>query len=288
MLLGQLLIIEILRDCMDILFGNHEKGIVEQSKNQGFLCRSHINNYCFTKTLSLSSGLNFGNISFSTTSACRKEVIRKIFYTDQWTSNQKKENEDNLDSYWLQYLEDYQFFLNDLKTGLPIRIWCTNSPGALCDFLYVLYKCRDKKNPISIIDLPPYSKRTQYGPLISWQKICPGDISKYYHERILSYEQKISLCKKWEQLVNENTLLRVIVNGQLVSVSEDFYDPIIYGFMTSEPFKVSEFILDFMSAHLFCDNDFIISERIKYFVSCNKVSVLKKSDRFYDSILIKN
>lgn len=96
------------------------------------------------------------------------------------------------------------------------------------------------------------------------------------------------MIKYWEQLMKENAPLRVIVNGHLISVQEDFYDSIINKMIGEAPFQVSHLIVDVMRAYSLGISDFILSERLKSLIRCNVLEVVKKNVGFYDSVLKKH
>ena len=119
------------------------------------------------------------------------------------------------------------------KAGERIRIWYSEAPDELCAFSWMISlldswgidedKILHVKLPNSLLfyngDYETYSSSAMFEPnelvqLVGSQKV----LTKGYKE---------AKIKQWKKVKEENTQLRTVLNGQIVSVYEDFYDSVI-------------------------------------------------------------
>ena len=90
---------------------------------------------------------------------------------------------------------------------------------------------------ISIVKLP--TLKTNEGRLFnqknSWGDLAPEEWQRYYELQRLAFPEFIQSCAShWRALQKENSPLRTVLNGQLISVPENFYDNFIFHEITAE------------------------------------------------------
>ncbi|MDY3618656.1 DUF3658 domain-containing protein [Agathobaculum sp.] len=66
---------------------------------------------------------------------------------------------------------------------------------------------------------------------------CSPELLPYFYEkrRLLAGEEVHALCESWRTLERENAPLRVVANGEVRSVSEDYYDGQILACVSEKP-----------------------------------------------------
>ncbi len=120
----------------------------------------------------------------------------------------------------LDFKYEYDKLLKYANMASKIRIWSSHlDSNDYCLLLYLCYVLKDKK--ISVI----------YSDELNWEKTATlGCVSK---EEVIKLEQKEHILKKWEQeyfsnewlkLINDNTELRFMINGQVISCNIDYFD----------------------------------------------------------------
>jgi hypothetical protein len=117
-----------------------------------------------------------------------------------------------------------------INSGEDIRIWYSNQPDELCGLCWFITQIQDHKGRLFIIKLPGWE--LQHQGLIThtqgWGEIHPGAWHKFVK---LQKEASSLFCRTcvslWKNLSNENSPLRAVVNGNLVSIPETFYDSFI-------------------------------------------------------------
>lgn len=123
--------------------------------------------------------------------------------------------------------------------GQPLRIWAGQSASDACGLRWLMSRLvkAGTNNEIRLVLLPPYKKhgnqtvRCRDGGDLhpgEWGRLLPGAF-------VLSSDQQQVLAAEWDVLESENAPLRVSINGQLLSVSENFYDPFLQRTISALP-----------------------------------------------------
>lgn len=165
-----------------------------------------------------------------------------------------------------------------------IRIWRSNEPYNLCAFAFLCdllyeYDCR-----ISYVTLPAY--------YTSW-----GCVLGRTFKEMLKFEQplrkeEMELYKnEWQVLKKENSPLRAVINGHIVSVPVDFYDFLIEKVTPEkDTFYIEEilgaFTRDFNYLGVSCDWLYF---RVKKMIESGRFNLISipDSDRSFTAILRK-
>ena len=75
----------------------------------------------------------------------------------------------------------------------------------------------------------------------SWSEVAAEEFAgSLGNERKLTADERRMYAEMWGELVIENAPLRAVVNGTVLSVSEDFYDFIIWNRLTEKPVKEAD------------------------------------------------
>lgn len=121
------------------------------------------------------------------------------------------------------------------KRGEPARLWISSTPTDLCGACWILSLLAPYGGQILLCFFPQPE---------AWDSEASACWSACPTEKILSY---LSLQKElpqaaqhmaaqyWQTLCRENAPLRALVNGMLVSVPEDFYDPFLRRLLENIP-----------------------------------------------------
>ena len=125
---------------------------------------------------------------------------------------QDKQKERNL------FLQNYKTLIEEIGQNDVVRIWYSNSPS---EYFGMLYLC-------SIID---YTKKVYLTNCSDYVKDCIAvslledyELTKCsQHYKILNQKELQAYKETWEQLVQENSKLRVYENGRIIT-SEAYYD----------------------------------------------------------------
>ncbi len=116
--------------------------------------------------------------------------------------------------------------------GEAIRVWYSSQQDELCGLYWFMAQLERLKKcgPVYLIRLPEW-EADENGNLIQmtgWAEVLPGDWHRY-----LSLQKpappvfKQNCAFRWQTLQKENAPLRVVLNGRLISMPENLYDPVI-------------------------------------------------------------
>lgn len=94
----------------------------------------------------------------------------------------------------------------------------------------------------------------------SWGELPPGD---------------------WAQRRQENAPLRAVLSGRLVSVSAEFYDPLIRAQIPDGPFRVANLIGDVLGRYQLGIGDWWIAERIQAMEAKGELCAVAEANEFY-------
>lgn len=93
---------------------------------------------------------------------------------------------------------------------------------------------------------------------------------------------------KWNELKKENAPLRILLNGNITSVNEDFYDTFILHELTKEPIEETLFIAHILEKYHFMISDLWMDYRIEKMIHEQKIIVVSQTSAFrYQRIIQK-
>ena len=152
----------------------------------------------------------------------------------------------------------------------PVRIWTSRNPDEFCGFCHILTEL-PKDADIRVVELPEYEV---FGKEIrtysDWGEIDPYELGRFQRlERPLSTTERRYFSMLWRTMQQENSPLRAMVNGQLLSVGADFYDGIILREVEKQPreFHEGRLIGDVLGRYQLGLGDSLIALRIEEFIS---------------------
>jgi hypothetical protein len=172
--------------------------------------------------------LSIGDISEEQPGAKRKQTLNQLYSVYPYNEA------DQLAQEMLQNaVEDLNAVRERTAAGESIRIWYSNHPDELCGLYWFLWQRNQWKAPdgqVYLIKLPEW-EADENGIIlrrVSWGEVGAGEWHRY-----LNLQQSVtpvfchSCSTHWISLQMENAPLRVVLNGQLVSVPETIYDDFI-------------------------------------------------------------
>jgi hypothetical protein len=182
--------------------------------------------------------LDVGDISGQIDGCERKNVFQKV-----WGCVDFDERE--TEKFFHMQREDLEKLVTTATQGTPIRIWKSNAPYSACAFAFVCDVLRNIDCKTSVVSLPKYRKidENTIESYSNWGEISPGQFYSFLPlERELPNIEKHMESNLWQNLKAENAPLRAVVNGNLISVQEDFYDHIIIKNIPDEEFVMAQLI----------------------------------------------
>lgn len=114
----------------------------------------------------------------------------------------------------------------------PVRIWTGREPDAACGACWIASQLvgAGLRPETYIVALPAFTARRGGAAvrLRSWGEVSLDEWPAYLAlTRPLPGQILLEMASVWRRIEHENAPLRAVVNGEPVSVGEDFYDPFI-------------------------------------------------------------
>lgn len=184
--------------------------------------------------------LSMGDISENIPGTKRFDFLKSLYdiYPDLETADLDedivKEHHHWLDNAELGSKNTAEEILHRVSLGEDLRIWYSEcNPEDMCGLYWLMYLIKDlklKENQINVISLPCWDVSDD-GTCVhyrNWGEVSAGMWHSFLDkQRVLPIPLAREYASRWAMLREENSPMRAIVNGQLMSVPEDFYDFII-------------------------------------------------------------
>lgn len=264
---------------VEVLFGESGAASMKIAIEKGVISGST------EKVICLALMLDIGDIKEKVDSSYRQKLIFDMYIQNSYDNNEDSLKE--LKKAGKNYIDEQNRLINYILKGEPIRIWYSNAPYEMCGFYYICDLLKDISTKISVVKLPEYIKIDNV--VVSFQS--SEEIAPEQFTRLIRYEKRLSeieikmFSNKWLALVEDNSPLRVVINGQLIGVNENFYDNLIYKHLGYEPIKEVILIGKILGCYQLGIKDWWYASRIEYMIENNKIKMVEDSDNKYERII---
>lgn len=225
--------------------------------------------------------LDIGNIKEPAASIYRKELIYSMYAQNQW--EQDDETEAELRRTGDVYAEELRRLEQFLDEGETVRIWYSDAPYSRCGLYHLCRILTGHGNEVHVVKLPEYivggKVITSYR---NWGEAAAEEFAGFLScEKILSREEMRMYAWLWDELVEDNSPLRAVINGRVLGVPEDFYDFLIWKKLTAQPVKEARLIGDILGNYPVGIGDWWYAKRIEYYIQRGTICVIEDSENKY-------
>lgn len=229
-------------------------------------------------------GLDVGPLTGADAEQARFQLLTAWLGGDFPLPGQDPQDHAQARQQWQTCQQDQKRLLSGARQGQPVRIWYSQAPYSLCGFYETLWQLRESTCPVTAVALPQW--RVLADGVVqcchSWGELPPGDWAAYLPlEREIPQSVRRSIALDWAQLRQENAPLRAVLSGRLVSVSADFYDPLIRARIPDGPFRVASLIGDVLGRYQLGIGDWWIARRIRAMEDSGELRPVSEADAFY-------
>ncbi|MBD8070143.1 DUF1835 domain-containing protein [Bacillus sp. PS06] len=205
------------------------------------------------------------------------------------TIGQSHRNEWFYDHINLEQPNDYEFQnqfskslleIDDIREQDPIYIWTGNNVEEQIGIRFILYLLRNKTNDCYIINstdsyISNIKPMPINGHIYYTSQIKPNDLNFLFkqNQKInpLSQQDKEKYVDEWENLSQSTLVLRILSQGEIMNVSEDYYDDqileLIKGLKANQDsnhfVKTGAVIAEFLNISKMPVNPFYLEYRIR-------------------------
>lgn len=225
--------------------------------------------------------LDIGNIKEPVDSVYRKELIYSMYAQNQWEQDIEWDNEINkAGEIYIRELFRLKQFLNQ---GETVRIWYSDAPYSRCGFYHLCQILEKYENEIRVVKIPEYVVREKDITVYkNWNEVAAEEFAGFLSfEKSLSKEEVRMYSSLWNDLVEDNSPLRAVVNGKVLGVPEDFYDFQIWKRLTENPIKEVRLIGDILGHSQISIGDWWYAKRIEYYIQHKKIRIVEDSVNKY-------
>ena len=170
--------------------------------------------------------------------------------------------------------------INTAKVEKELRIWYANNAADKCGLYHLACALQGINCKIFVVEMPTSigSRKPEWEK--SWGEADPNDFHACLHlEREVDLAEREAFAKRWESLVAENSVLRVIIDGEVASVPADYLDEQILDLVPIDSeFKagyLEGMSLGFLSHYLSCG---FIDWRIEELIKQGKLVVVHRDN----------
>ncbi len=237
--------------------------------------------------------LSIGDISENQPGIKRKQTLERLYsnYPNDEGRQVAKEILEKAN-------KDLEMVRERAVAGESLRIWYSNQPDEMCGlywFMGLLNQWNVHDGQVSIVKLPEWEadEKENIVRKSSWGEVAPEEWHRYLvlQKPVLPVFRQ-GCASHWQELQGENTPLRAILNGQLVSTSQKLYDDFIVREIASEVGEFREVMIigRVISKYQLGISDCWVALRIEEMIRAGKlevVSAVAKDMPFYHRVLRK-
>ena len=226
--------------------------------------------------MTLSLGLDMGDIR-EPLGEVRHQLLKQWYDWDEVA-----------DRDWGRCLEAAEH-LKAVGPGDTVRIWVDRTPASACGLLHAASLLKDTKAAVHVVVLPFWRERPDgvVETYLGWGEMEPERFGHF-----LSREEPVpplalgAMAHRWEVLQKENAPLRAVVNGQVRSVGEDFYDDLIRRHIPEGQTKIAPIIGNVIGFERPGIGDVWLAERIRWMLSAGELRMVREDkEMFYRSVV---
>jgi len=262
---------------VEILFGESEAGAMkialrrEKSLGSDVIC--------------LPLMLDIGDISQPVLSKYRRDLLYKMLYREQWGADDEMKTE--LKTLGDRYSKELERLRDCIKNGESLRIWYSDAPYSICGLLWLCGKLRRYKGEVYTVKLPRLIVKSDTAVTHSdWGEVEPREFAELLPlQRKLSNIEITANAVRWDALKRENAQLRVVVNGSVMGVYDNFYDFLIWKYLKKEPVREAELIGRILGENRLGVGDWWFAARIDRYIETRHIEIVENSDKKYKRII---
>lgn len=195
--------------------------------------------------------------------------------------------------------KSYDVLLKQVQNGEAIRVWVSREPDAMCGLYWLMEQLRPiglETLDVTLMELPEWEERPD-GTVVRYTGW--GEVEPYRFGAMVRLGKKLpvnalrGLASRWRELQQENSTLRAVLNGKLVSAPESLYDTFILRELEKQEneFKEAQLVGQVLGKYQLGIGDDWIALRIEQFIKeglLNPITAPEPDTPIYHRILQKS
>ena len=223
--------------------------------------------------------LSIGDITENGIGKQREDTLQKLFSI--YPESEKEASQDMLET----ARKNLEELLCRAENREAIRVWTSDLPDEACGFYWLVDQLKPigfENLDITYVKLPDYHTMPDKTVVIysGWGEVAPhqwGHLALLGKKLPVNYMHALSF--RWQRLKQENASLRAVVNRQLVSVPDTFYDPFILRELEAQEneFLEAKLIGKVLGKYSLGIGDGLIAMRIEQFMKEGKLKAVTQA-----------
>ncbi len=236
-------------------------------------------------TANLNFDLSLGDISMPITEGdCPQRQLFFQVLTDEGRCGPEK-----AEKIWQKSLSVLRKLNLPAGEGKPMRIWVDETPMAACGLLFTANLLWDSTAPLMVVRCPKTEIRPDRVVIEyrGWGEMAPRRLPGFAQTAVpLDRAERQALAHRWQTLMAENSPLRAVERGEVVSVSTDYYDDRLRREFPQTTCTVAELIGSAIGKQNICTGDWFLAQRVRAFLSTGELNMVEENKgRFYSSVI---
>ena len=226
--------------------------------------------------LCLGLALSLGDITAPLAEDGPRRALFRQFPPDFPLDGAEAERAAEADADWREVLAAAEELRARAAAGEEVRIWADDTPDGACGLRHAAALLAGLDARVTLVSLPRWWERPD-GAVVRWDRGW-GEVHPEEFGLHLGGAEELTrpvlrmLALEWERLREENAPLRAVVNGRVMGVSEDFYDPVLRRCLTEKPQKVAN-VLGQALVQLSGVGDWLLARRLRAMAEAGTVRV---------------
>jgi Protein of unknown function/Domain of unknown function (DUF1835) len=207
---------------------------------------------------------------------------RKQWLNDLLIKTGPASDESYLD--WIETtLKNNVHIVEEIPNDSKVIIWHGNNASDAIGLRFVAFSLQNKRIQFEEVNVTEYGQHIAYKVVDAQNKEIPyvikslGEMPTKFildalqTKRSLSHAEKEGLINEWEKWSRTKDVLRILLHGKVVAVSEDYYDEFILENTSNEYQRVARVVGEVMGKHEQCIGDTYLTFRVHQMIRQGKL-----------------
>ncbi|MCR1972996.1 DUF1835 domain-containing protein [Clostridium sporogenes] len=170
---------------------------------------------------------------------------------------------------------EFQKEISNVRDTDTIYFWYGQNAIEICGLMYTLELLKDKWKNVYFINVSDLPMKVEYGRYIPrcTGEIMPEKFSEYIKiNRKIDKDEYIKWLTQWNVLKKENSILRILKDGKVENIDEDYFDIFILKYTPKEFKKSARIIGEVLGNSEILISDGYIFWRVKELVKAGRIN----------------
>ena len=192
---------------------------------------------------------------------------------------------------WEQEKERVAKIIEAARSEKELRIWYATSPCSICGYYKTVDMLQVIDCRIYVVEMPDSVGDRKPPYQDSWGAVCPEQMAGCLsYQRELSQDERKEISQKWKALEQDDSGLRLNIDGTVKNVPENYLDDEILSYApTDNPFRLGFLVGNVLGKSIHAVSDFFIASRVEALINSGKIIVVERAkktrDYYYKTIL---